>query len=205
MPAAAALRRTAFFVALATFNASGLAQPQRAPATYEPSVGQEGKDVVWVPTPQAVVDKMLDMAKVTPKDQVDDMVLRGHLGHVEHLVDHGLRGRHPDDVLAFLPDRGLVGRRRPLRLRQARGVEGGESDEKGGAAKGGCCGHSRVSCGSVLDYDRALLPHIGAAFETPARLVEEPGDDRDVAARNPGFLRRLVGVARAEHGILVDR
>jgi hypothetical protein len=33
-------------------------------------VGQAGKDVVWVPTPQAVVDKMLDMAKV-PRDLMD--------------------------------------------------------------------------------------------------------------------------------------
>ena len=47
---------------------------QAQPATqYEPSVGQEGKDVVWVPTPQALVDKMLDMAKVTPKDYVIDL------------------------------------------------------------------------------------------------------------------------------------
>jgi hypothetical protein len=36
-------------------------------------VGQEGKDVVWVPTPQALVDKMLDMAKVTPKDYIIDL------------------------------------------------------------------------------------------------------------------------------------
>jgi hypothetical protein len=44
------------------------------PATdYQPSVGQEGKDVIWVPTPQALVDKMLDMAKVTPKDYVIDL------------------------------------------------------------------------------------------------------------------------------------
>jgi len=44
------------------------------PATdYKPSVGQEGKDVIWVPTPQALVDKMLDMAKVTPKDYVIDL------------------------------------------------------------------------------------------------------------------------------------
>ena len=44
------------------------------PATdYQPSVGQEGKDVIWVPTPQALVDKMLDMAKVTPKDCVIDL------------------------------------------------------------------------------------------------------------------------------------
>src|SRR3954469_17978107 len=44
-----------------------------AASTYEPTVGQEGKDVVWVPTPQSVVDKMLDMAKVTPKDFVMDL------------------------------------------------------------------------------------------------------------------------------------
>jgi precorrin-6B methylase 2 len=40
---------------------------------YQPEVGQAGKDVVWVPTPQALVDKMLDMAKVTPKDYVIDL------------------------------------------------------------------------------------------------------------------------------------
>jgi hypothetical protein len=52
-----------------------LAQAQKAPAasTYEPSVGQEGKDVVWVPTPQVLVDRMLDMARVTPKDFVMDL------------------------------------------------------------------------------------------------------------------------------------
>jgi len=50
------------------------AQAQPAPAKeFEPRVGQEGKDVVWVPSPQAVVDKMLDMAKVTPKDYVIDL------------------------------------------------------------------------------------------------------------------------------------
>ncbi|HWI16379.1 MAG TPA: class I SAM-dependent methyltransferase [Vicinamibacterales bacterium] len=40
---------------------------------FEPQVGQAGKDVVWVPTPQAVVDKMLDMAKVTKDDIVYDL------------------------------------------------------------------------------------------------------------------------------------
>ncbi len=39
-----------------------------APAPFEPRVGQSGKDVVWVPSPQALVDRMLDMAKLTPKD-----------------------------------------------------------------------------------------------------------------------------------------
>ena len=41
--------------------------------TYEPKVGQAGKDVVWVPTPQELVNKMLDMAKVTPQDFVMDL------------------------------------------------------------------------------------------------------------------------------------
>ena len=49
------------------------AQPVKPAGAYEPQVGQEGKDVVWVPTPQALVDRMLDMAKVTPKDFVMDL------------------------------------------------------------------------------------------------------------------------------------
>ncbi len=65
-------RQSLLAVCLTLLLGYGLAQAQ--PATeYEPSVGQEGKDVVWVPTPQALVDKMLDMAKVTPKDYVIDL------------------------------------------------------------------------------------------------------------------------------------
>ena len=52
---------------------SGLAQAQPAKQEFQPEVGQAGKDVVWVPTPQELVDKMLDMAKVTPKDYVIDL------------------------------------------------------------------------------------------------------------------------------------
>src|SRR5262245_20905528 len=40
---------------------------------FEPTVGQQGKDVVWVPTPQALVNKMLEMAKVTPSDFLMDL------------------------------------------------------------------------------------------------------------------------------------
>ena len=47
------------------------AAPAQKP--YEPQVGQAGKDVVWVPTPQALVDKMLEMAKATPQDFVMDL------------------------------------------------------------------------------------------------------------------------------------
>ena len=65
--------RLALAVLLAACLPLALAQGQKPPAAYEPSVGQEGKDVVWVPTPQALVDKMLDMARVTPRDFVMDL------------------------------------------------------------------------------------------------------------------------------------
>src|SRR4029453_200212 len=41
--------------------------------TYKPVVGQAGKDALWGPTPQELVDTMLDMAKVTPQDLVMDL------------------------------------------------------------------------------------------------------------------------------------
>src|SRR5262245_57046180 len=40
---------------------------------YEPQVGQAGKDVIWVPTPDEVVDRMLTMAQVTKDDLVYDL------------------------------------------------------------------------------------------------------------------------------------
>ncbi len=63
----------ALLLALLTLPPVILAQAQQAPEPYEPKSGQAGKDVVWVPTPQALVDKMLDMAKATPKDYVIDL------------------------------------------------------------------------------------------------------------------------------------
>ncbi|MBI4888211.1 MAG: methyltransferase domain-containing protein [Acidobacteria bacterium] len=40
---------------------------------FVPQVGQAGKDVVWVPTPPELVERMLDLAKVTPQDIVIDL------------------------------------------------------------------------------------------------------------------------------------
>jgi hypothetical protein len=51
-------------LAAATFACAPVTTAQ----DYSPTVGQEGKDVIWVPTPQALVEKMLDMAKLTAKD-----------------------------------------------------------------------------------------------------------------------------------------
>ena len=60
-------------VLLVACSALAFAQPKPAAAPFEPSVGQEGKDVVWVPTSEALVEKMLDMARVTRRDFVMDL------------------------------------------------------------------------------------------------------------------------------------
>ena len=57
----------------AAFSAPAFAQSNAAATEFKPQVGQAGKDVVWVPTSQALVDKMLDMAKVTASDYVMDL------------------------------------------------------------------------------------------------------------------------------------
>ena len=57
-----------------SFSGSAVAaEATEAEKPWEPVVGQEGRDVVWVPTPLVLVEKMLDMAKVTPQDFVMDL------------------------------------------------------------------------------------------------------------------------------------
>lgn len=67
--------RTLIPVMLATWALTGgAAQTSTASGTdYVPQIGQEGKDVIWVPTPQALVERMLDMIRVTPEDYVIDL------------------------------------------------------------------------------------------------------------------------------------
>jgi len=67
------IRLALLALSLALCSAPAFSQAQKAPSSYTPDVGQAGKDVVWVPTPQVVVDKMLDMAKVTARDYVMDL------------------------------------------------------------------------------------------------------------------------------------
>ena len=69
------LSRVAVHVAvlLVVLRAAAPTTAQQTTAPFEPQVGQSGKDVVWVPTPQELVDKMLDMAQVTPTDYLIDL------------------------------------------------------------------------------------------------------------------------------------
>ncbi len=58
---------------LAVLLAAMIAAAPAAAQKFEPQVGQAGKDVIWVPTPDEVVDRMLTMAQVTPNDFVMDL------------------------------------------------------------------------------------------------------------------------------------
>ena len=66
-------RRLFLALVIAALSAGAAAQAQPARQEFKPEVGQEGKDVIWVPTPQELVEKMLDIAKVTPQDYVIDL------------------------------------------------------------------------------------------------------------------------------------
>ncbi|HEV8346469.1 MAG TPA: methyltransferase domain-containing protein [Vicinamibacterales bacterium] len=67
------MRKSFLPVITLIFYFAAQAVAQTPPQTFQPQVGQPGKDVVWVPTSQALVDKMLDVAKVTPQDVVIDL------------------------------------------------------------------------------------------------------------------------------------
>ena len=57
---------------------------------FVPYEGQAGKDVVWVPTPHVLVEKMLDLAKVTAKDFVMDL----GSGDGRNIIAAAKRGAH---------------------------------------------------------------------------------------------------------------
>ena len=65
-------RRAVVVLALAAFAATAAAQAQKK-EEFTPQVGQAGKDVIWVPTPEELVERMLRMAQTTPNDFVIDL------------------------------------------------------------------------------------------------------------------------------------
>jgi SAM-dependent methyltransferase len=60
-------------IGLAALILAAPAAAQAPALEYVPEVGQDGKDVVWVPSQQPIVERMLDMAKVTPGDYLIDL------------------------------------------------------------------------------------------------------------------------------------
>jgi SAM-dependent methyltransferase len=88
---------TTFLCSMASLMAAGCAQ---LPAeNYQPRVGQEGKDVIWVPSPPAVVERMLEIAEVTRSDFVMDL----GSGDGRNIIAAGRRGARGIGV-EFNPD-----------------------------------------------------------------------------------------------------
>jgi hypothetical protein len=56
-----------------TTPATNTTSPKPATTAYEPVRGQAGKDVIWIPTPPGLIDKMLTAAKVTDQDRLFDL------------------------------------------------------------------------------------------------------------------------------------
>jgi hypothetical protein len=63
----------AWLCAALVFASPAFSQAKADKGQFEPQVGQPGKDVVWVPTPDGVIERMLDMARATPKDFLVDL------------------------------------------------------------------------------------------------------------------------------------
>jgi len=124
---------------------------------YTPHVGQEGKDVIWVPTPQALVDKMLDMAKLTPKDIHYDL----GSGDGRTVITAAKRGAHAWGV-EFNPDMAKLSERN--------------------AAKEGVSDRAKFINGDIFqtDFSRAtvvtlyLLPSLNLKLR-PTILKMKPG------------------------------
>jgi SAM-dependent methyltransferase len=60
-------------LSLAVVAAAPIRAAEEAEKPYVPVSGQAGKDVVWVPTPYVLVEKMLDLAQITERDFVMDL------------------------------------------------------------------------------------------------------------------------------------
>jgi len=67
------LTTVTLLVSLSFMTINIRAQQNQSGNGFVPQVGQQGKDVVWVPTPQELVNKMMEVAKVTPADFVIDL------------------------------------------------------------------------------------------------------------------------------------
>jgi SAM-dependent methyltransferase len=67
------IRLHALFAALFVAALAGGGQAQSADEPYVPQPGEIGKDVIWLPSENVMVQRMLDIAQVTAKDFVVDL------------------------------------------------------------------------------------------------------------------------------------
>ena len=110
------------FVAIAGLCLSTATLAAQRSERFTPEVGQPGKDVVWVPTPEPLVTKMLDLARVGPHDFVIDL----GSGDGRNVIGAARRGARALGVV-YNPDMVELSRRKAAEA----GVEGRAKFERG--------------------------------------------------------------------------
>src|SRR5690606_2054100 len=133
--------------------ASGAAASDR----YTPQYGQFGKDVIWIPTPQPVVERMLDLAGVGPDDRLVDL----GSGDGVTVIAAARRGASAHGI-EFNPDLVALSRRRA----KAAGVGGRATFERGDIFE------SDFSDATVVTL--FLMPELNLRLR-PALLAMRPG------------------------------
>ncbi len=68
-----AARHSIWILCLLLVATVAFAQAPAGTKEFAPVEGQQGKDVIWLPTADSLVEKMLDLAKVTAQDYVIDL------------------------------------------------------------------------------------------------------------------------------------
>ncbi len=110
------LRVSCLIVTMGAALVCGAALAQ-APGAFTPSVGQAGKDVIWVPSPDRVVDRLLRMAEVRSSDVVVDLGSGDGKIAIAAARSYGARARG----LEYNPDM--------VQLSKRRAVEAGVQDK----------------------------------------------------------------------------
>jgi len=121
------------------------ARAQR-PEPFTPEVGQAGKDVVWVPTPEPLVEKMLELAKVGP----DDFVIDLGSGDGRNVIGAARRGARALGV-EYNPDMVELSRRK--------------------AAEAGVAGRAKFERGDMFQADISRAT-VMALFLLPSNLLQ---------------------------------
>jgi hypothetical protein len=78
---------------------------------YEPSVGQEGKNVIWVPTPDPLMQAMLEILKIQPNDILYDL----GSGDGKIVIDAAQRYKIKAVGIEYNPDLVALARRHAVR------------------------------------------------------------------------------------------
>ena len=141
-----------------TMPAANSASPTAAASVYEPVRGQAGKDVIWIPTPEELIDKMLTTAKVTAQDRLFDLGAGDGIIAITAARKYGARSVG----IEFNPDMAQFARRK--------------------VAEAGMTDKVRIITGDIFQEDFSsatvvtlyLLPHLNLKLR-PILLNMKPG------------------------------